>query len=485
MRGCDLTFPFCRFTISLEMLSTACNADGDSCIKKGKLNLVDLAGSERQTKTGATGKRVHTLSHMHQSVCLFVHIGDRLKEATKINLSLSALGNVISALVDGKNKHIPYRDSKLTRLLQDSLGGNTKTLMIACISPAAFNYDETLSTLRYANRAKNISNKPKVNEDPKDALVREYQEEIMRLKKILETGEKPTESIIDADWVEQEKQKLKAEFETETLRLKLEHDAQKEEKQKLQKDIEKLKTHYEKQFETLVKRQEDAAKDHNNNVPVRQEEILSRIEQIKASLLGGERANDLQLKEKRYRKKLAAQRKLSALAEALGRIEQSDDRDLLKEHYSDIHQELQAKTEAYRAQKKKVASLECEISDLQSEFQLDRADYLETIRKLERNLKFHEQMIEKVMPLVRKEGKFWDFEAIKAQSEWNDDVKRWKLPEDPFSKLCMLPEIEQKKLAGRESTSLTAPGRLERSSSIVSIITLEDDKKEEKPLPKV
>lgn len=79
-------------------------------IRKGKLNLVDLAGSERANKTGATG--------------------ERMKEATKINLSLSALGNVISALVDGgKTKHIPYRDSKLTRLLQDSLGGNTKTLV--------------------------------------------------------------------------------------------------------------------------------------------------------------------------------------------------------------------------------------------------------------------------------------------------------------------------------------------------------------------
>jgi len=108
-----------------------------------------------------------------------------LKEATKINLSLSALGNVISALVDGKSKHIPYRDSKLTRMLQDSLGGNTKTLMVACLSPADNNYDETLSTLRYANRAKNIKNKPKINEDPKDALLREYQDEISRLKAML------------------------------------------------------------------------------------------------------------------------------------------------------------------------------------------------------------------------------------------------------------------------------------------------------------
>ena len=116
--------------------------------------------------------------------------GDRLKEATKINLSLSALGNVISALVDAKTKHIPYRDSRLTRLLQDSLGGNTKTLMVACLSPADNNYDETLSTLRYANRAKNIKNKPKINEDPKDALLREYSDEIAKLKAMLR-GEIP------------------------------------------------------------------------------------------------------------------------------------------------------------------------------------------------------------------------------------------------------------------------------------------------------
>jgi len=109
-----------------------------------------------------------------------------MKEGIKINLSLTALGNVISALVDGKSTHIPYRDSKLTRLLQDSLGGNTKTVMIAAVSPADYNYDETLSTLRYASRAKSIKNKPKVNEDPKDALLKEYELEIKRLKEMLQ-----------------------------------------------------------------------------------------------------------------------------------------------------------------------------------------------------------------------------------------------------------------------------------------------------------
>ena len=130
--------------------------------KVGKLALVDLAGSERQEKTKATG--------------------DRLKEANKINLSLTTLGIVIKHLVDGKSTHVPYRDSKLTRLLQDSLGGNSKTLMIATLSPASYNYDESLSTLRYAARAKLIKNKPKVNEDSKDALLRQFEEELKLLK---------------------------------------------------------------------------------------------------------------------------------------------------------------------------------------------------------------------------------------------------------------------------------------------------------------
>ena len=160
------------FTIHLERCDDPANG---SKIRASKLNLVDLAGSERQSKTGA--------------------MGDRLKEATKINLSLSALGNVISALVDGRSAHIPYRDSKLTRLLQDSLGGNTKTLMIACLSPADRNYEETLSTLRYANRAKSIKNKPRINEDPKDALIRQYLEEINRLKTMLEQAPSRQEII--------------------------------------------------------------------------------------------------------------------------------------------------------------------------------------------------------------------------------------------------------------------------------------------------
>ncbi|GLT58900.1 hypothetical protein SLA2020_317590 [Shorea laevis] len=115
-----------------------------------KLHLVDLAGSERAKRTGSDGLR--------------------FKEGVHINKGLLALGNVISALGDEKKRkegvHVPYRDSKLTRLLQDSLGGNSRTVMIACISPADINAEETLNTLKYANRARNIQNKPVVNRDP-------------------------------------------------------------------------------------------------------------------------------------------------------------------------------------------------------------------------------------------------------------------------------------------------------------------------------
>eukprot|EP00595_Chromulina_sp_UTEXLB2642_P000841 CAMPEP_0196765262 /NCGR_PEP_ID=MMETSP1095-20130614/7906_1 /TAXON_ID=96789 ORGANISM="Chromulina nebulosa, Strain UTEXLB2642" /NCGR_SAMPLE_ID=MMETSP1095 /ASSEMBLY_ACC=CAM_ASM_000446 /LENGTH=899 /DNA_ID=CAMNT_0042123011 /DNA_START=298 /DNA_END=2997 /DNA_ORIENTATION=+ len=151
------------FSVVIEMSTT--DESGSEHVRAGKLNLVDLAGSERQKKTGATGQI--------------------LKEGAGINLSLLTLGNVISALAEGKAKHIKYRDSKLTRLLQDSLGGNTKTCMIATISPADYNYEETYSTLRYANRAKNIRNKPRINEDPKETMIREFKEEIERLKKLL------------------------------------------------------------------------------------------------------------------------------------------------------------------------------------------------------------------------------------------------------------------------------------------------------------
>ena len=139
--------------------------------KLSKINLVDLAGSERANSTGATGAR--------------------LKEGCNINKSLLVLGNVINTLADkalGKKKDVlpPYRDSALTRILQNALGGNSKTVMICALSPASINYEETLSTLRYADRAKKIQNKAVVNESEHDKVVRLLREENNDLKKKIE-----------------------------------------------------------------------------------------------------------------------------------------------------------------------------------------------------------------------------------------------------------------------------------------------------------
>ncbi|XP_034630134.1 kinesin-like protein KIF27 isoform X2 [Trachemys scripta elegans] len=133
-----------------------------------KFHFVDLAGSERVTKTGNTG--------------------ERFKESIQINSGLLALGNVISALGDPKRKsvHIPYRDAKITRILKDSLGGNAKTVMITCINPSSSDFDESLNSLKYANRAKNIRNKPVVNYNPERDRIDEMELEIKLLREALQ-----------------------------------------------------------------------------------------------------------------------------------------------------------------------------------------------------------------------------------------------------------------------------------------------------------
>ncbi|XP_038603909.1 chromosome-associated kinesin KIF4A [Tachyglossus aculeatus] len=150
------------FTISIEQRKRS-DKSGSFC---SKLHLVDLAGSERQKKTKAEG--------------------DRLKEGININRGLLCLGNVISALGDDKKGgFVPYRDSKLTRLLQDSLGGNSHTVMIACVSPADSNLEETLNTLRYADRARKIKNKPVVNVDPQTAELHHLKQQVQQLQVLL------------------------------------------------------------------------------------------------------------------------------------------------------------------------------------------------------------------------------------------------------------------------------------------------------------
>ncbi|XP_045779375.1 kinesin-like protein Klp61F [Maniola jurtina] len=155
------------FTIVVHMKENS--PEGEELVKIGKLNLVDLAGSENISKAGSDNPAKK----------------ERARECVNINQSLLTLGRVITALVE-RHPHIPYRESKLTRILQESLGGRTKTSIIATISPGHKDLEETMSTLEYANRAKNIQNKPEINQKmTKKAILKEYAEEIDRLKRDL------------------------------------------------------------------------------------------------------------------------------------------------------------------------------------------------------------------------------------------------------------------------------------------------------------
>ncbi|XP_059099398.1 osmotic avoidance abnormal protein 3-like isoform X5 [Tigriopus californicus] len=479
------------FTINIEMMDTS--GSGEQHIRKGKLNLVDLAGSERQAKTEATGAR--------------------LKEATKINLSLSALGNVISALVDGKSKHIPYRDSKLTRLLQDSLGGNTKTLMVACLSPADNNYDETLSTLRYANRAKNIKNKPKINEDPKDAMLREYQEEIQKLKSLLEKNPNADLSAagFSEDFLEEERSRMRKEYEDEMKEMRLKMESEKQSKTKMQNEVEQMKREYEEKLRDLEERAERArsasrsnsvlsqnismnvnGNDKNLSVqngmalsesgnfsrPINemQQEAMEKLKKLQEEMIdGGKRAGDKNLKEKRKQKKKAAEYRMKALADALGTVDDEDG--VMLKVYDDIQEELKVKTEALKKSKQKVKALNAEISDLQAEFEEDRSDYLDTIRKQDQQLILMQQILDKIQPTIKKECNYCNLDRIRQEAIWNDETQRWRIPDLILERTKLPPAgplggsthnmsssspMLGRRKAGR-SSSKTAPARLEAS----------------------
>ncbi|CAH8591543.1 unnamed protein product [Heterobilharzia americana] len=451
------------FTIYLEMIDQNENLSDDNHIRAGKLNLVDLAGSERQTKTGVSG--------------------DRFKEATKINLSLSALGNVISALVDSKVKHIPYRDSKLTRLLQDIF---IRQSTFPCLSPADNNYDETLSTLRYANRAKNIQNKPKINEDPKDALLRQYQDEIKRLKELLNNRQlTPTtfkvfniKENIEVQDIEVEKEKLRQDYETKLKVMEAQYSAEAADKAKILADMTRLREFYDAKISELNTHHGslpttdqflDDNRDKTNRMidytcsstydtvkppsntdtlktntveddqteslfeskmnPIQtqtlsqdksnvfldsfsekltEDELLKRLKLLEADIVGGEQA------ERRRR-----------LAEANADLE---DDGIMIDIYETIQDELHYKSKALQRQKQKVYALQMEIKDIQSEFEQDRNDYLETIRRQQHQINLLNMILDKIQPCIRRNCNYHDIDKIKRTAKFDLEKNEWILP---------------------------------------------------------
>uniref|UniRef100_A0A671MNF7 Kinesin-like protein n=1 Tax=Sinocyclocheilus anshuiensis TaxID=1608454 RepID=A0A671MNF7_9TELE len=402
------------FTITIECSEKG--VDGDQHVRMGKLHLVDLAGSERQGKTGATGQR--------------------LKEATKINLSLSTLGNVISALVDGKSTHVPYRNSKLTRLLQDSLGGNSKTMMCANIGPADYNYDETISTLRYANRAKNIKNKARINEDPKDALLRQFQKEIEDLKKKLEEDrndehcifigfpklgfvremQRVCELMESSEWyflsnqhgskVSPDKMvEMQAKIEEERKALEAKLDMEEEERNKARAELEKREKDLlkaQQEHHLLLEKLSALEK----RVIVGGVDLLAKAEEQEKLL---EESNN-ELEERRKR------------AEQLRReLEEKEQERLdIEEKYTSLQEEAQGKTKKLKKVWTMLMAAKSEMADLQQEHHREIEGLLENIRQLSRELRLQMLIIDNFIPQEYQE-------MVENYVHWNEDIGEWQL----------------------------------------------------------
>jgi kinesin family protein 3/17 len=406
------------FTITVEASET--DENGEQHLRAGKLHLVDLAGSERQTKTGATG--------------------DRLKEATKINLSLSALGNVISALVDGKSSHIPYRDSKLTRLLQDSLGGNSKTLMVATMSPASYNYEETLSTLRYANRAKNIKNKPKVNEDPKDTMLREFQEEIKRLKAMLENAEVGNELIHEVEEIEE------IEVEEEEVSNDIKDSEKKKSRTKRsstigeaipKKELLKMEEMVQKEKEAIMASKDMEESEKNrllaetearleelDKEKAAREEVAAKLAQLEHKLLVG----GVNILDQHQQQQITLAKKAQELEEERKRqqeleshFNEKEELNLqIEEEYTNLQEEASSKTRKLKKVWNLYMEQQSELKDLKNEHQRVREDLLETVRELTHEIQLRQAIIKGYIP-------FEEQEIINDSAEYDEIAERWRI----------------------------------------------------------
>ena len=329
------------FTVYLEI-------EENNKIRCGKLNLVDLAGSERVGKTNATGQT--------------------FDEGKKINLSLTALGSVIDALSFNR-KHIPYKDSKLTRLLADSLGGNTKTVMFANISPASYNYDETVGTLRYASRAKLIKNAPKINEDPKDALLRKYEEEIKALKEQLAGGGDGGEKKVR--------------------------------KKKVKKKKENNDNGENNNEDNNSDNNDDDYNDFDNNNEqgsLEKEKLRQKLAELEKNLLDNkklEKSDTLkngENDEERMRENEEENRKFKEYREQQLKHNEEMEEKLKKLEEEKLKEEENLKNDVNKLQAK-IKELNSEIDDLRLDNARDRTDYNEEVKAIYRDNQFYREII--------------------------------------------------------------------------------------------
>lgn len=417
------------FTIVVE------HSQAGGHIRVGKLNLVDLAGSERASKTLATGQRQ--------------------VEGTAINVSLTCLGNVITALA-AKSKFVPYRESKLTCLLETSLGGNAKTVMCANCSPVDFNCEETISTLKYANRAKNIKNKPQINEDPKDAMLKGLQEQIRALQEQLGKQGAADQPLHAATAVETRV------VEREVIRevhvglsdeqVQAIHRQAREEKEMLMKQAkEDMQQLIVQQSQTAAERAalQDALQREAEDKRVlaeREQALQNKLRAMEAKLIKGgaiisKAAQQEALLRKTEQELKQKQQVEAVLAKELAAKEEANE--MLEDHYSSLQEEVQVKTNKLKKLLAKYQTALRDAHEMEADFATERNGMLEKMQSMAVEMEKKELLVANFIPN--------DYaQRIQARLVC-DAAGHWMLPKGQLAGNCVLRPVSHSKLRRPES----------------------------------
>jgi kinesin family protein 3/17 len=415
-------------SINIETLT---QIEGGEHVRSARLNLVDLAGSERVAKTGAEGMG--------------------FKEGVNINYELMILGNCIAALTAKGNQHIPYRDSKLTMLLRDSLGGNARTMMIAAIGPASYNFSETMSTLRYAERAKKIENKPKVNMDPKDALLLQYQQELAALQAQLEgggggpVGSGGTKS--EAETIAE----MEAVVASQMKKLASTANMAKAERENLEKEL-------------AAKRKEiESEKEKRAQYEARLQELGKYLVNGRTDLRKQTEENEQEIARIRERLREREQRAIALEKEVEARRAQVQ---VVVDKCSSIQSQVEAVSQQFTQSVEIYRNLQLKLPEVQKTIQADRENMAQNIAAINKRIELFTLIVDNFVP----QG---EVENLRKILVWDEERRIWKKPEPDKRALSQkVVSVERPKSATGASQPMTggkSSGRLKKQTQMPSV----------------
>ncbi len=339
------------------------------------------------------------------------------------------LGTVIQNLV-AKSTYVPFRESKLTKLLMDSLGGNTKTVMIANCSPADYNYDETLGTLRYASTAKLIQNKPKINEDPKDTMIRKYQEEIEKLKQLLSQKERSSPnmdgniSATSTNAIPEDKL-MDMIKKNEDEKRQLVHQMKEKsevEKQDMMKAMAKLEQESKKMQEEMNRRYEEELQRKKQEFEKEREDMQKKLKEMESKVMTG--GENTKLIEKQKEETIKLQQKMKEQENVLQAKMKEKEKELnvFKSHFNSTKEELEAKNQLIKKLLDEKRSLEQDNEDLRNEFAREKLILQENMHQMKIENRIQQMIVDRFIP-PEEEAK------IRSVARWDEESEDWIIDE--------------------------------------------------------